>query len=61
MDKAHLHAQLAAGQHANFAGGSKDYELIAFGQPLLHLFLLGGLAVLLIESLLQLSFRRAAP
>jgi hypothetical protein len=61
VDKSHLQAQLAAGQHANFAGGSKDYERVAFGQPLLHLFLLGGLAVLLIELLLQLSFRRAAP
>lgn len=60
VDKTHLAAQLAAGQKANFATGLKDYELVAFGRPLLHLFLLGGLAVLLIESVLQLSFRRLA-
>jgi hypothetical protein len=60
VDKSHLEAQLAEGQQANFAAGLKDYEQVAYGQPLLHWFLLGGLAFLLIESVLQLSFRRPA-
>jgi hypothetical protein len=60
VDKSHLQAQLAAGQQANFAAGLKDYESVAFGQPLLHFFLLAGLGVLLLESALQLTFRRLA-
>jgi hypothetical protein len=59
-DKSHLEAQIGKGQQANFAGGLKDYETVAFGQPMLHWFLLGGLAVLMGESLLQFSFRRPA-
>ncbi len=60
VDKSHLEEQLAAGQKAHFASGLKDYEAVAFGRPLLHLFLIGGLAVLVIESMLQLTFRRVA-
>jgi hypothetical protein len=60
VDKAHLPAQLAAGQESGFAGGQNDYDEIAHGRPLIPWFLLAALAVLILELVLQLVFRRLA-
>jgi hypothetical protein len=60
VDRAHLPAQLAAGQQAGFLGGQADYDEVARGRPIAHWFLLAAAAVLLVELLFQLWFRRLA-
>jgi len=60
LDKTHLPTELAAGQKAGFVEGQKEYEQIARGQPIVHWLILAALAVVLLELLLQLAFRRLA-
>ncbi|MDF3056701.1 MAG: rane protein [Rariglobus sp.] len=60
VDKAHLPAQLTAGQESGFAGGQGDYDEIAHGRSLVPWFLLAAVGVLLLELVLQLVFRRLA-
>ncbi len=60
VDREHLPTQLAAGQEAGFLGGQADYDEVARGRPVAHRFLLAAAAVLFLELLFQLWFRRLA-
>jgi hypothetical protein len=61
VDRAHLPASgEEGGPREGFLGGQSDYEEIARGRPVAHWFLLAALAVLALELLFQLWFRRLA-
>lgn len=61
VDKSQLPVDGATPGDAAFMSGHADYQHVAEGRPLLHGFLFAGLAFLVVEMLLQLTFRRLAP
>ena len=61
VDRAQLPVPDDQASDAAFVAGHADYRQVAQGRPVLHWFLFAALAVLGLELLLQLSFRRLAP
>lgn len=59
MDKTLLPSEFAEGREAHFLEGASDLEEAAQGRPLFHWFLLGGVGILIVESLFQLSVKKA--
>jgi hypothetical protein len=59
VDRALLPEQMKEGQQAHFLEGQEDYENVVLGKRLFHYFILGGLALLLLEMGFQMLVRRA--
>ncbi len=60
IDKSVLPAQFADHHEAHFVAGSGDYDALAKGRPVFHWFVLGALALLLLETGFQFLIRRPA-
>jgi hypothetical protein len=60
IDKSLLPTEFSDNHEAHFVAGSGDYEELAKGRPIFHWFILGALALLLLESAFQLLIRRTA-
>jgi hypothetical protein len=59
VDRSLLPEQMKDGQQAHFIEGQEDYEHLVLGKKLFHYFILGGLALLLLEMSFQMLVRRA--
>jgi hypothetical protein len=58
LDKQLLPTEFADHHEAHLVSGGEDYEALAHGRPIYHWLVLGGMAVLLLESGFQLLIRR---
>jgi hypothetical protein len=61
IDKSLLPTEFSDNHEAHFVAGSGDYDELAKGRPIFHWFVLGALALLLLEGGFQLLIRRTAP
>jgi hypothetical protein len=61
IDKSLLPTEFSDDHEAHFVAGSGDYDELAKGRPIFHWFVLGALALVLLESGFQLLIRRTVP
>ena len=60
IDKNLLPKEFSDQHEAHFVAGSADYDELAKGRPIFHWFILGALALLIVESGFQFLIRRPA-
>ena len=60
IDKSLLPTEFSDNHEAHFVAGGDDYDELAKGRPIFHWFVLSALALLLLESGMQLIIRRKA-